>query len=173
MSAIPFDLYTKLVQQAIRQTHALTLASLLALDNADRVIQGLQGSHPNTLLPHTRHLTSPFPELLIAHIQVLVLYRQATQDGSSYLPAYKQQVICLNLFMNQFLIHQSSWPLPVLYQLCRDLRELGERADDYLISSGQQKTPLSLEDTARHINKAFTIVATDRFAFIILSFQKK
>jgi len=29
--------------------------------------------------------------------------------------------------MNKYLITQPSWALPVLYQLCRDLRELGEK----------------------------------------------
>lgn len=86
--------------------------------------------------------------------------------------------------MNRYLISQTSWPLEVLYQLCRDLREIGEKAlnlsvfllhiaqltlyhplkqaDDHLFSVGAQKGPVMLEDAARHINKAFTIVATDR-----------
>lgn len=33
----------------------------------------------------------------------------------------------LSNFMNRYLINQTSWPLAVLYQLCRDLRELGEK----------------------------------------------
>lgn len=29
--------------------------------------------------------------------------------------------------MNKYLVAQPAWALPVLYQLCRDLRDLGEK----------------------------------------------
>ncbi|CED83171.1 Transcription-associated recombination protein-Thp1p [Phaffia rhodozyma] len=167
---LPFPKYCQIVQKALRERDGETLAVLLANDQqeiGERIILGLAGSHRNLLVPHTLKLPSPFSEIVISHIQVLVLSKQASSslgetEGASWVGAYKEQVQCLSLFMNQFLINQTSWPLPVLYQLCRDLRDLGEKADEYSISSGLQKTPVSLEDTARHINKAFTIVATDR-----------
>jgi hypothetical protein len=40
--------------------------------------------------------------------------------------------------MNKFIVTQSSWALPVLYQLCRDLRELGEK-----VSPVPSRPPLS------------------------------
>ncbi|KAL7417868.1 hypothetical protein BDY24DRAFT_411003 [Mrakia frigida] len=166
LTPIKFPTYCSQISKAIREKRGDRLAELLVVegDLVDQVVAGLIGSSKQVLNPQVSHMPAPFPELIISHIQVLVLSRQAytNEDGASWVAAYKEQTTCLTSFMNKYLITQTSWALPVLYQLCRDLRELGEKADDHLFSVGAQKNPVSLEDAARHINKAFTICATDR-----------
>lgn len=53
-----------------------------------------------------------------------------------------------------------AWVLPVLFQVCRDIRVLAIRADT-LCESRNEKAE-NLEEAARVINKAFTICITDR-----------
>lgn len=47
--------------------------------------------------------------------------------------------------MNKFIVTQTSWALPVLYQLCRDLRELGEKV------SPRPRPTHAARRTSRHL----------------------
>ena len=73
--------------------------------------------------------------------------------------AYNQQTQVVVNFHRAFQNH-GSWSLPVLFVTNRNLRDLAIRAD-YSLRSRNEK-PNKLEDSARILNRSFTLCITDR-----------
>ena len=100
------------------------------------------------------NLPEPWDGIALRHCAVVhALY---TNDHAK---AYHHQNALVQLFY-RWLVDQSSWVLPVLYLLLRDLRSMAEQADGNAFSS-TGKMP-SLEECTRTVSKAFSICATDR-----------
>ncbi|ORX38811.1 hypothetical protein BD324DRAFT_617413 [Kockovaella imperatae] len=78
---------------------------------------------------------------------------------NEYQAAYAHQSALIGLFYRWFQ-DQSSWVLPVLYLILRDLRDLAEQADQKTYAA-EGKMP-ALEECTRTVSKAFTMCATDR-----------
>ncbi|ORY31023.1 hypothetical protein BCR39DRAFT_527825 [Naematelia encephala] len=76
-----------------------------------------------------------------------------------YPSAYNHQTALLSLYY-RWLVDQSSWALPALFVLLRDLRDLAEQADAETYTA-EGKMP-ALEECTRTVSKAFSLCATDR-----------
>lgn len=79
--------------------------------------------------------------------------------SNDYQSAYTHQSALVSLFYRWFQ-EQPAWPLPVLYLLLRDLRELAEQADGSTFAATGRMP--ALEECTRTVSKAFSICATDR-----------
>lgn len=84
---------------------------------------------------------------------VLALY------ANDYVTAYTHQSALVSLFFRWFQ-EQPAWPLPVLYLLLRDLRELAEQADTTTYAATGRMP--AQEECTRTVSKAFSICVTDR-----------
>jgi hypothetical protein len=111
--------------------------------------------------PQERRLANPghsLPEgwdaIAVRHVAaVSALY------ANDYAGAYAHQSALVIQFFRWFQ-DQPAWPLPVLYLLLRDLRELAEQADAPTYSA-TGKMPAQ-EECTRTVSKAFSICVTDR-----------
>lgn len=79
--------------------------------------------------------------------------------NNDYAGAYTHQSALVSLFFRWFQ-EQPAWPLPILYLLLRDLRELAEQADGATYAATGRMP--ALEECTRTVSKAFSICATDR-----------
>ncbi|CAD6564634.1 MAG: COP9 signalosome (CSN) subunit [Tremellales sp. Tagirdzhanova-0007] len=99
-------------------------------------------------------LGEPWDEIALRHCAcVYALYTNAYTD------AYTHQSALLSLFY-RWLVDQSSWALPILHILLRDLRDLAEQADSTIYASTGRMP--CLEECTRTVSKAFSLCATDR-----------
>jgi hypothetical protein len=79
--------------------------------------------------------------------------------ANDYVGAYTHQAAVVSLFFRWFQ-EQPAWPLPVLYLLLRDLRELAEQADSAAYAATGRMP--AQEECTRTVSKAFSICVTDR-----------
>ncbi|OAJ41741.1 hypothetical protein BDEG_25288 [Batrachochytrium dendrobatidis JEL423] len=98
-------------------------------------------------------LTMPWKDMAHFHVNVL----RALERNDLTEAATLQNKLCLSFY--QIFPHHTSWSLPVLYVLIRDLRSLSIRADAVLENG---KKASHLEEAARTINRAFSACVTDR-----------
>jgi len=79
--------------------------------------------------------------------------------ANDYVGAYTHQSALVSLFFRWFQ-DQPSWPLPLLYLLLRDLRELAEQADAATYAATGRMP--AQEECTRTVSKAFSMCVTDR-----------
>ncbi|KAK5668827.1 COP9 signalosome (CSN) subunit [Batrachochytrium dendrobatidis] len=125
---------------SISTDHAATMSSILHLPEF-RISSAIS------------KLTMPWKDMAHFHVDVL----RALERNDLTEAATLQNKLCLSFY--QIFPHHTSWSLPVLYVLIRDLRSLSIRADAVLENG---KKASHLEEAARTINRAFSACVTDR-----------
>ncbi|GAA6010216.1 hypothetical protein JCM10207_005671 [Rhodosporidiobolus poonsookiae] len=77
--------------------------------------------------------------------------------------AYQKQhalVTALHKHLIDARDQSTGWALPLLYVVCRELKQLGEQADMQLVRAGQK--PSKLEEASRLLQKCFSACLNDR-----------
>ncbi|KAG9045821.1 COP9 signalosome (CSN) subunit [Tulasnella sp. UAMH 9824] len=161
-------------------TFLVELSRALASNNGDRIAYLLSATGPGaqellkdlkettrlSLLKYQNVVESPWDEVGIAHVQVIVRISEG-----NFGDAYTEQATMAKAFERAFIGLQA-WILPALFVVLKDLRDLAEKAsgrghrvyqaDDSRFQQGQGSDSPSLEDAARICNKAFTDCVMDR-----------
>ncbi|RSH92177.1 COP9 signalosome (CSN) subunit [Saitozyma podzolica] len=135
---------------------ARPLVRLLACRNKTaRGLSDTVGAIEERRLQNPGHsLPEPWDGIALRHCAcVHALYTNKYQE------AYTHQNALLSLFF-RWLQDQSSWALPILYQLLQDLRDLAEQADQ--VSFASTGKTQALEECTRTVSKGFSMCATDR-----------
>ncbi|GAA5975091.1 hypothetical protein JCM11641_000029 [Rhodosporidiobolus odoratus] len=113
----------------------------------------------------------PWGEMASSHVGALVALHpyvdpisgQSHGRGTDFVLAYtRQHEVVTALYRYLIEAHEPStgWALLVLYAVCRDLRRMGEEADQQLLASGQKAT--KLEEASRLLQKCFSCCLNDR-----------
>ncbi|KAJ3329305.1 COP9 signalosome (CSN) subunit [Blyttiomyces sp. JEL0837] len=154
--------YATLVAKCASDEDGDRLAALLSISGSkpQAFIDAVSIQHPNSWETITRKLDSPWGEICQSHLKVL---KYTDPDSNSYNPeeAFKEQNLAAQ-FLHQSSTTLQSWILPVIYTINSDLFNLSIKADTHLTAKSQK--PKCLEETARTLNKAFSVCATDRFS---------
>ncbi|KAG8932094.1 COP9 signalosome (CSN) subunit [Tulasnella sp. 417] len=161
-------------------TFLVELSRALASNNGNRIAYLLSATGPGAqellkdlkettrlgLLKYQNVVESPWDEVGIAHVQVIVRISEG-----NFVDAYTEQATMAKAFERAFIGLQA-WVLPALFVVLKDLRDLAEKADDSRFQEGQGSDSPSLEDAARICNKAFTDCVMDRNIIRALSANK-
>jgi hypothetical protein len=99
----------------------------------------------------SQFLASPWAEIVGSHFKVL-----EHLSNNDKVSAYQEQTMVVTLFLQTFTT-LSSWCLPVLDGILRDLMNLSIQADNGVENK-------RLEETCRLMNKAFSGCVTDRLS---------
>ncbi|BGP12266.1 hypothetical protein JCM10213_000039 [Rhodosporidiobolus nylandii] len=113
----------------------------------------------------------PWAEIAAAHVGALVNLHavapgavpgQHVQLATDFVVVYaKQHEIVTSLYRYLLDARDSTrWALPVLYQVCKDLKKVAEQADQQLLSKQQKAT--KLEEASRLLQKCFSLCLNDR-----------
>ncbi|RXK35350.1 COP9 signalosome complex subunit 12 [Tremella mesenterica] len=148
--------YINSFSEPLRVEDPSPLLRLLSVTNKTaRGLHDTVGPEAERRLPNPGHsLPEPWDAIALRHCAcVHALY------SNDFVKAYSHQSQLLSLFYRWFQ-ERSSWALPVLYLLLKDLRDLAEQADSITYSQ-TGRTP-ALEECTRTVSKAFSICATDR-----------
>ncbi|KAF8530902.1 hypothetical protein JB92DRAFT_2854242 [Gautieria morchelliformis] len=106
------------------------------------------------LARYVQSIVSPWGDIAVAHIQVVVNMDDVPED------AFKEQDMLVNQhFLTRYFKDATSWVLPALYVLLKDLRRLAQKADAVPFRGTQGAR---MEDAARTCNKAFSFCMSDR-----------
>ncbi|KAJ3413220.1 COP9 signalosome (CSN) subunit [Chytridiales sp. JEL 0842] len=157
--------YINALNTAIRNEDGLALAELLNTSEtqAQKIKLVFSAQSPDTFDLSLRKIESGWSEVVNAHWRVL---RSLAMDD--IIEAFTEQnLVAQNL--HKLLVNVTRWALPVLYIVNSELRILAIKADEELRKQGQKAT--CLEETARTMNKAFSVSATDRYSS--LEFSRK
>ncbi|KAF8592763.1 hypothetical protein K439DRAFT_1656156 [Ramaria rubella] len=151
-----FHNYLAEIAGAVRSQNGDKLGSLMSLDgpHIPLLLTSMHDSSRSALSRYVQSIITPWGDIAIAHIQVVVNADDVPED------AFKEQDALVNQhFLSRYFKDATSWVLPALYVLLKDLRRLAERADSVPFRSSQAS---KMEDAARTCNKAFSICMSDR-----------
>ncbi|GAA5858321.1 hypothetical protein JCM8547_004648 [Rhodosporidiobolus lusitaniae] len=166
-------------------------------NHADDVLDWLgRGERGNAWVDRTLHATNPgyvsvfkqklsggackngpWADMATAHVWALVALRPPPhlETGQLMYPpdfavAYAKThelVTALYRYLIDARDAQTGWLLPLLFQVCKDLRGVAQQADDYLLSTSQKAT--KLEEASRLFQKCFSACLNDRAADPLMS----
>ncbi|KAF8514852.1 PCI-domain-containing protein [Hysterangium stoloniferum] len=151
-----FHNYISEIASAVRVQDGDKLASLLSLDgpHIPKLLMGMHDSSRPALARYIPSVIAPWGDIAVAHVQVFVYVGDMPED------AFREQDALVNQhFLVRFFKDSTSWVLPALYVLLRDLRHLAQKADAVPFRSSQAS---KMEDAARTCNKAFSLCMSDR-----------
>ncbi|GAA5899076.1 hypothetical protein JCM6882_004611 [Rhodosporidiobolus microsporus] len=142
---------------------------------SDRALGGgepLYGKYFQNGMGKAKHLGGPtWAEMMTAHLWALVALNPLNDPYAGFyggaqsdeVVAYQKQhevVTALYRYLIDSRDTSTGWALPVLYQVCRDLRGVATKADQKLVAQGQKA--IKLEDASRLLQKCFSCCLNDR-----------
>ncbi|KAG8860519.1 COP9 signalosome (CSN) subunit [Tulasnella sp. 330] len=147
------------LSKALGTNNGARIAQLLKVNGptADDLLRDTKETGRLALLKYKNAIVAPWDDVASAHVQVIL--KSAAGD---FIEAYTEQANLVKAFLRAFVGLQA-WILPALFGVLKDLRDLAEKADDMAFQGGSG-TGGSLEDAARHCNRAFTDCVMDRAA---------
>jgi hypothetical protein len=147
--------YLRDVKDAIVYKNGSTVANLLSFQNSDRCSN-------QRLLSEVREdmirsvVYKPWDELVVAH---LLVCRYLSEGQVT--EAFKEQQNLMQAFTKVFQsLKDDNWPLPALFVVCRDLRQLAVAADRKQ-QARKSKPHENVEKAADLLMAVFRVCATD------------
>ena len=119
------------------------------------------------LLPDSKHITErffdpPLDEMISKHLRVIWAISE-----NDYYEAYLSQVQVVQSFLKVFQAQKDeNWALPVLYDLCLNLRLFAISADSQRVKEGSGNEHETLEKCAEYLMNCFRVCVSDTRASI-------
>ncbi|XP_004207156.2 PCI domain-containing protein 2 isoform X1 [Hydra vulgaris] len=118
-------------------------------------------------LPEAQSITQkffdpPLDDMIAFHLRAVWAVSE-----NNYIEAYNSQVLVVQSFLKVFQsMKEENWALPVLYNICLDLRLFALRADCKNVKEGTGKENEILEKSAEYIMNCFRVCVSDTRAAI-------
>jgi hypothetical protein len=160
---ITFSIYLTHLANALQGENGGDLAYLLrpTSPHGKDLVKEFRNPTRQTLSYYEGTIDGPWDEIAIQY--VLVTHHVAKKRPGD---AFKEESQLISLFFRYFTT-SSSWTLPALYSILRDLRDLAIDADNHARQNGHKSE--CMEEAARIIAKAFGNCMTDRTSPYTLS----
>lgn len=147
--------YLTKVEHAFRKDDGLTAATLFSFKHPHVANRRLQLEKPEADCQN--FFDPPFDELVAAHLKCC--WAVANND---FLSAYGCQALvvqaCTKVLQSQ---KDENWFLPVMFEVCLDLRRFAIRADAQTVKKGKGKSGEKLEKAAELLMGCFRVCASD------------
>ncbi|KAM0793522.1 hypothetical protein ACM66B_000960 [Microbotryomycetes sp. NB124-2] len=184
MAPMTAPAFMQQVQNAIDDENGPRLAQLFSVHDhhAVALFQGLSPldktldqPNPSYVQAFTKRFKgqwSAWADLASAHTQAIVALNEyrpdpvtgRTRKNGDVITAFLKQHELVNILYRWLMSHASptGWLLPLLYQTCRDLKDLAQQADGQHALRGEKLK--ELEEASRLMQKCFSACVNDRGA---------
>lgn len=118
-------------------------------------------------IPEAAHITErffdpPLDDMISSHLRVVWAIGE-----NDYYEAYKSHILVIQNFIKVFQTQkEENWALPVLYNLCLDLRVFAINADTQRVKMGVGTADEMLEKSAEYLMNCFRVCVSDTRAAI-------